>query len=184
VVDAHAGNPGLACEVKWLKEGASRDAEIIADVLRLAMSRSTAPEASAVRIFLLVGGEAKAFGKTLSALQQKKFNFRWSPAGKQSSPDALPGDKTLSLKVRLKRCRATRVEMQNILHFGRGHYRQPPQLWSEMRITLRARWLLTVGERSWRAAVWELHHRALKKREIPNGTFQYRYRMLHRRRLR
>ena len=184
VVKAHAGNPGLECEVKWLKGSAVRDGEIIADVLRLAMTRSTAPEASAIRVYLLIGGEAKAFRKTLTALQQKKFNFRWSPAGKQSNPDTLPGDKTLSLKVRLKRCKTMRAEMQHILHFGRGHYRQPPLLWSEMKITLRARWLLTVRNRSWRAAVWELHHRGLKKREIPTGTFQYRYRMIHGHKLR
>ena len=184
VVKAHAGNPGLACEVKWLKGSLVRDHEIIADVLRLAMTRSTALESGAIRVFVLVGGEAKAFGKTLSALQQKKFNFRWSPAGRQSSPDSLPGDKTLNLKARLKRCSSTRAEMQDILHFGRGHYRQPPSLWAEVKITPRARWLLTAGERSWRAAVWELHHRGLKKREIPRGAFQYRYRMIHKRKLR
>jgi hypothetical protein len=50
-----------------------------------------------------------------------------------------------------------------------------------MKITLRARWFLTVGNKSWRAAVWELHGRGVsEKEEIPARVLRYRYRMLHR----
>ena len=189
VVDAHQylnhpANPGLVCEVKWLKKNQRREGEILADILRLALTRGAAKEGSAARTFLLVGGESKTFGRTIRALETEKVTLRWAPSGNQSTPDLMPGDTKLNLRLLLKRSKLAQKEFQALMVFTGGHYRLPPDLWRTYKIALRCRWLQTSGNRSWRMALWELHRWGVDSKPLPGKELARKFRPLHQRRRR
>jgi len=177
-------NPGLFCEVKWLKKHQHREGEIVSDVLRLTLSRGCAPEGDAIRTYLLVGGESKPFGQTLKKLQGAGVNLRWSPAGNQSSPDTMPADKQLIIQSLLHRANIGFEEFRTLMLFGRKHYRLPPDIWRHMKIIVRARWLQTNSGRSWRMALWEFSHWGVKKKRWSGAELARKFRGLHQRRRR
>jgi len=183
-VHPHAGNPGIFCEVKWIKKNQHRDREIVSDILRLVLSRSCAKEGQAIRTYLLVGGESKPFGATLRRLQKAGINLRWSPAGNQTAPDAMPADTQLIMRSILHRANMGFAEFRDLMLFGPGHYRLPPDVWRHMKITLRARWLQTSSGRSWRMVLWEFSHWGVKQQRWSGNVLARKFRGLHQRRRR
>ncbi len=181
-VSPHPDNPGLLCEVKWLKKNQHRDGEVVSDILRLALSRSCVPEKQAIRTYLLIGGESKSFSATLKRLQESGVNLRWSPAGNQSAPDSMPADKQLIMRSLLHRSNLGFREFQELMLFGNGHYRTPPCVWRHMKISLRARWLQTSSGRSWRMALWEFSHWGVGKKHWLGAELARKFRGLHQRR--
>lgn len=164
-------NHGLVCEAKWMKitkagKMPDRVNELVDDVIRLALTRAQARQTQAIRVFLLIGGESKPFGTALSGLQARKVNLRWSPAGKQDSHDLVPEDKVFNLRTFLTRQAQGKDEFEDLMKFKATHFRNPPDIWSKLRITLRARWLQTSSRRSWRMALWELHHWGVQSKPL------------------
>src|ERR1035441_8774511 len=65
---APAQEAGLACEAKWLKQ--AKTEEIVRDIWKLMLSRSTTAHGNALRCYLLVGGEGDAFINTMDTLRE------------------------------------------------------------------------------------------------------------------
>lgn len=152
---------GLACEVKWLTQAKAK--EVAADIWKLALSRSTQAEATAMRTYLLLGGESDAFADCLSLLRKVSLNLRWSPAGRGSGK--WPDPTTLSLDRSLDKSLGFN-SWDNLLCWGeQKHRRKSPDTWTSLRASLRARWYrrvtTTTGALKWRMVLWELDHRGV-----------------------
>jgi len=149
---------GLVCEVKWLVQ--AQAARVAKDIWKLAISRTVEPEGSALRTYLLLAGESKAFSDTLTALRKVHINLRWSAAGPGNGvpkPTNLSLDKSLAYPLSCKPC-------EELITWGEGkHHRELPNTWASLRSSMRARWWRTVpssagGSIGWRLVLWELHH--------------------------
>jgi hypothetical protein len=148
---------GLICEVKWLKQ--AKAVEVGKDIWKLALSRSTTAEGTALRTYLLLGGESDPFSRTLSSLRGNRVDLRWSRAGRQGGQ--LPGPRPVPLLPFLQTTLG-RKALSSLLSWGtrpNRHHREPPACWATMMIALRNVWGRRVpGGVAWRAALWELHH--------------------------
>ena len=168
---------GLACEVKWLKcdkkgHAPHRQAEIIADVLRLALTRESKNHGKSIKTFLLVGGESRAFSGVLKMVLKEGMEFRWAPSGNQTSIDGRPRDKTVVIRTLLRGSEVARDELRDCLSFNRDnqeHHREVGAIWNRLRISLRARWLQTIEDRSWRMALWEISSWGCDASEMPQA---------------
>lgn len=156
---ASTGGKAMSCELKWLKNRKNgptdRSAELMQDLWKLALDRSTGTKLSS---YLLVGGDADSFSATLAGLRALGPDLRWSPAGRRAK--TWPTPKTFSFGARFG---ATVGPLKTLLRRNKGHTRHPPECWWTVRLCLRQRWFRTLSDgSSWRAALWELDHRALK----------------------
>lgn len=161
---------GIACEVKWLKQ--QKKQAVLADIWKLVLSRSTLVEGEAMRALLLVGGESEAFEGTLRSLDGESVRLRWSSKGRRLKPDkkkkkplarGLPAGTLLNLGTLVNRSVAAKTALMSLLGWAGGkHYRTPPATHGKFWLTCRARWWLTVGNRSWRAVLWELDAHGIK----------------------
>jgi hypothetical protein len=157
---------GLVCEVKWLKQAKGK--EVMQDIWKLALSRSTAVESKAVRTYLLIGGEAKPFSDTFSTLQKNNFNLRWSIAVRTPGP---PVARTVSL-YDLYKSPTGRNALLDLLAWS-DHHRSPPDCWRQCRVIVRQQWLRTLSGIGWRTCLFEFTHRGTSSTsEIPWDTIQ------------
>lgn len=164
-VAAADNDKGMACEVKWLKQ---QKAESIAgDILKLWLSRGIGTEGQSVRTYLLIGGEFKAFSGTMNSLKNAGFNLRWSETknGKTPEPTSINLEKMLSKGYQ----KMAGKQLLKLIGWGSNPivYRSPPPCWSHICCTVRAKWIRRVDpireqdeNTSWRAVLWELHHRS------------------------
>lgn len=163
--EAVGGDHGAACEVKWLK--ASKAQEIVEDFWKLWLTRTTVPEGSACRCFLLAGGDAKNFASTLNAARAAGIDLRWSSAG---AGEPWPVDRFVDIDALAGRPMGG-MALRRVLSRG-VHYRTPCDVWASARIVLRQRWLMRIphGETSfkWRLAMWEINHRATESNALLN----------------
>lgn len=151
---------GLACEVKWLTQAKAK--EVAQDIWKLALSRSTQTEASAMRTYLLLGGESKPFADCIESLRKVDLNLRWSRAGRGGDK---PRPTTLSLERSLDKPLGFN-SWDNLICWGtQKHRRKSPDVWSSLRASTRERWFRTVlttnGTVGWRMVLWELDHRGV-----------------------
>ena len=154
-VEPQGDDPGMVCEVKWLKQQKAKALE--QDIWKLALTRSTTPEMRATRTFLCVGGHADALGGTLATIRKNGLDLRWSTNGRAHTR---PGDKILDLGKPATKGGPMAGALESLVGWGRKndrHFRTPPPTRQKYKLTLRDRWFLTVGERSWRIVLWELH---------------------------
>jgi hypothetical protein len=159
------GRQGLICELKWLKnnkkgEGVDRSNEIVQDLWKLALSRSTGAQLST---YILIGGDAASFSKTLKALKAVGPSLLWSPAGRGAEP--WPKPTLFSLGNRFIKIQKPLVEL---LKRNKQHRRMPPPCWWTVRLSLQDRWYRTLDSSSggWRIAMWEVDHHGLPRDEI------------------
>lgn len=175
VIPAAGVDEGMVCEVKWLVQ--ANASSIAADIWKLAISRSNVSEASALRTYLLVGGESKAFSKALSSLRSAALNLRWSAAGRGA---ATPRPTTLALERSLAKPLSHNA-WEGLVSWGKNpvHHRNLPSAWSSLRCSLRQKWLRTIplvggGTIGWRMVLWELDHRAVGSASVINwATVSY-----------
>lgn len=153
-VTPDANDNGLVCEVKWLK---SVQATAVAkDIWKLALSRSVGAEGQSMRTYLLIGGEADAFSRTLNTLRKSGVDLRW----RNASGQAAPATREASLEA-FEQTVLGRDSLRSLLSWGSTpkHYRTPTPCWANVRITRRVNpWLRTIDNLGWRAVLWELHH--------------------------
>lgn len=164
-IDNVVKDAGLLCEVKWLTQ--SNATGVLADIFKLAFSRTTNAESIAPRTYLLVGGEQQPFRETISRLRNGyEIDLKWSPAGRGGK---VPRPHTLCLEQSLE-LKRTRVIWRRLIARGK-RIRKCPPTWSNMRASVRKRWMRTLSERegfpgaSWRLVLWELDHRGLSAKE-------------------
>jgi len=152
IVEAADGDPGAACEVKWLK---GQKAKAVAqDVWKLALSRSNRPERKALRTFLLIGGERKKLSETTRYLEDNgKLNVNWSKRGGRRP--GLPRPTDVSLESFLKTATG-KGSLVKLIAWGK-HHRTPPPCLRSLRLTARASWELTVQTHGWALCLLELH---------------------------
>lgn len=156
-VNAATNDPGILCEVKWLKQ--AQVSAIVQDIWKLSFSRGVLAEGACPKTFLLIGGEHEFFASTLQSLQSNDLNFRWSKAGRGAYE--LPEPKFLNLERGLRRHATVRKAAAKVLKRGQAGLRQPPNCVSELRLSVRHVWHEKVAERSWTIVLWELDHRGV-----------------------
>jgi len=131
---------GLACEVKWLKQAKSE--EIVRDIWKLMLSRTDKDHGSALRCYLLVGGEGKAYQNTMKTLRNNRIVLSWQ---NRNAP---------SKKVNLKKLLETQTgqrAIKELLARNQGsHYRTPHDCLSHVNCVRRAFWYRTLD---WRAPI-------------------------------
>ena len=151
IVDAD-DDLGAACEVKWLKGQKAK--AVATDIWKLALSRSSKPERSALRTFILLGGERKKLSETTKYLQANgKLNINWSRRGGRRPGLPRPTDVSLSSFLTTTIGRSSLLEL---LTWG-THYRTPPSCLRSLRLTARASWELTVQQHGWALSLLEIH---------------------------
>jgi hypothetical protein len=154
---------GLSCEVKWLT--VANPSVVAQDILKLAISRSTAAEGQAMRTFLLLGGNLRAISNTLASLRSAGFNLRWSPAGR--GPDSKPPPTTIRISTGIFSHSLPRSAVEALISWGNSprHVRRCPPTWASIRASLRERWYRNVvvdgKSTSWRLLLWEIDHRSV-----------------------
>jgi hypothetical protein len=168
VIDpAATGRQALVCELKWLKntrknKPTDRSAEVIQDLWKLALTRSTGAKFST---YLLVGGDAASFSATLKSLKKIGLKLNWSPAG--AGGNSWPKPQILSLGARFE---DMAPHLKKVLK-RTTHFRHPPPCWWQVRLTLRNRWFRTMRNApGWRVALWEMDHHGLSPDEIDWST--------------
>ncbi len=128
------GDAGLACEVKWLKGKARRD--IIKDIWKLALSRQGVDERSALRTFLLIGGEADPYRDTLKELDDLGVRLKW-----QRTDGGLPQAQALSLNALIGKPAGAKA-LGELLQWGSPPtYRTPPVCRRNLMVYSRGTWL-------------------------------------------
>lgn len=161
--DGDENDRGLICEVKWLKQAQSQ--AVARDVLKLAFARGVAPEGTAVRCYLLLGGEAEAFSQTLTSLRENGIDLRWRNAQGQ----AQPARRSVNMNLLLRKQLGERAFM-SLMGWGSNprHFRTPPDCWRHVVLTRRGQpWRRTLDDVGWRACLFEMHHRnALNTRRL------------------
>lgn len=158
VAPISGANPGILCEVKWLKQ--AQTSAVIQDIWKLALSRGVADEKSCPNTFLLIGGEHAPFSTVLTSLQKSSLNFRWSSAGRRTSKK--PEPKTLNLERGLTNREAVCKAAATVLNRGTSGLRTPPECVQKLRLSVRHVWHESVGNRSWTVVLWEMDHRGVK----------------------
>jgi hypothetical protein len=137
---------GLACEAKWLKH--AKADEIVRDMWKLMLSRSIVAHGTALRCYLLVGGEGKSFQNTMDTLRKSILYLNWrddSDAATEISLNAL-AKKTLGKNA-----------LKALLSWSqKKHVRTPPPCLRNIRCVRRASWYRTLDGTKWRMGLWEL----------------------------
>lgn len=157
------GDRGLACEVKWLKNEQGK--ELIKDIWKLALSRSTQPERRySLRTFLLVGGERDAISDSINALYNHRPRLADLP--RYRTGQNLPQPKEISLNRWLGTEKGAKG-LSELLKWGNpAIYRTPPATRDKLLVYTRATWLRprdvvlslpTGGTLTWNAVLWELN---------------------------
>jgi hypothetical protein len=178
------GAAEMLCEVKWLK--AEKPDEVVRDVWKLLLSRGNTPELTAIRTYLLIGGErvgdTDLFAGTLNKVKESGVPLKWST----KKTGNLPPVQSMALRPLLKTLRGI-SSLKNLLAWGSNPvvYRTPPDCCSTWHIKLHAAWLRPNGFTirrepilvnpqganavaasaqavdnstvSWRVALWEIH---------------------------
>lgn len=157
-VNPQAGDAGILCEVKWLKQ--AQTSAIIQDIWKLAFSRGIAVEQNCPKTFLLIGGQHDPFSTVLTSLQNNDLNFRWSNAGR--GPYKMPTPKILNLDKGLTDHQFVRKAAAKVLNRGASGMRTPPNCVQKLRLSVRHVWHERVGNRSWTIVLWELDHRGVE----------------------
>lgn len=138
---------GLACEVKWLKQ--AKSGEIVRDIWKLMLSRSTASHGSSLRCYLLVGGEDDAFINTMATLRKNVIYPNW-----RNGSDATT---EMSLNALAKK-QIGFTELRKLLTWNQNkNYRTPPECLRKAKCVRRAVWYRTLEGTKWRMGLWELH---------------------------
>lgn len=157
---AAANDHGAILELKWLTGAATGRAA--QDIWKLALSRSTVPEGTAVRAYLALSGAMGPVKDTLAGLRNIGLTLRWSPAGTGTDwpkPSSLNLGKAIATPV-------GSGALRNLLKHG-DHFRNPPDCWTKLRASLRWRWYQRVDcfreseAVAWRFLLWELDHWAV-----------------------
>lgn len=144
----------VAIEVKWLKTNDAKS--ITQDFWKLAMTHGTAARnRNRCRTFILIGGMREPFQKTLSTLRKHGFNLRWSPQGK-----ARGWPKPTTIKIGdLANKQWGFDTLRTVLKRGDNYFRQPPQIFWEMRCVAHKRSWKTIRNSEWKVVLWEIDHR-------------------------
>jgi hypothetical protein len=151
---------GAAVELKWLTH--TDTSRVAQDVWKLALSRTSDPEGSALRTYLVLGGTMDAIAGTMTGLRNIGCPLRWSPAGQGKD---WPQPSTLNL-CRMLETNKGASALRTLLSRG-NHVRMPPPCWTKFRASLRWRWLRRIDDfrdsdsTAWRLLVWELDHRTI-----------------------
>ena len=165
-VTANNTDSGMVCEVKWLKQAKGK--EVMQDIWKLALTRTTASEAQATRTYLLLGGEASPFSDTFTTLHNNSFDLRWSNAGRSTGP---PAARNVSL-FDLYQSTTGRNALLALLSWSK-HHRAPPDCWRMCRVTVRQLWVRTLSGVGWRACLFEFTHRGTGSTStMPWGAIQ------------
>ena len=156
-VEGLASDPGLVCEVKWLKQAKPKESAM--DLWKVVMSRSTGPEKSAIRTFLVTGGDTTAFSKTRKKLTREGLYMPWAPQGRGAGSIK---PRTLALDKGLANGGLLFEAWRDVVRWGsskKGYcYRTPPGTWAKVRLKMRDRWWETTAGRSWALVLWEVDH--------------------------
>lgn len=138
---------GMACEAKWLKQ--ANAAEIVRDIWKLTLSRSTSAHGNSLRCYLLVGGEGDAFENTMDTLRANVIYLNWR--------DGSDATTEVSLNA-LARKALGKNSLRKLLSWGpkRKYVRTPPACLRKIRILRRASWYRTLEGTKWRMGLWEL----------------------------
>lgn len=162
-VKKNSTDAGMLCEVKWLKQ--AKASEIARDIWKLALSRSDSRGLDAVRTYLLVGGENRAYLNALETLKKSNIHFLWSTKKTGKWPRA----SEMSLH-KFAETSLGRDALLGLLAWGKKqkkYYREPNPCLSKLRISLRAFWArppsasyLVLGKDGknvyWKVGLWEL----------------------------
>jgi len=164
-IEAEPGEPddrGLVCEIKWLKT--ANPSAIIGDLWKLSLAKTDDRELASRRTYLLVGGEADAFKKTLQGLRHAGVLLQWR--NHKGGPPASTSIDLDALAVRA----AGRDALVDLLSWGdSAHRRAAPPCRASLRASRRGLWQewandpvtpVTTAFRAWRLALWELDTRA------------------------
>jgi hypothetical protein len=137
---------GMACEAKWLKQAKSE--EIVRDIWKLMLSRSTVAHGSALRCYLLVGGEGDAFINTMETFRSNVIYLNW-----RDGSDAIT---EISLKALVRKPIGLGALKKLLAWNQNTHYRTPPACLKKVKCTRRASWYRTLDGTKWRMGLWEL----------------------------
>lgn len=171
--------PDLICEVKWLKTTAT--SEVIQDIWKLLLSRATVNEQSAVRVYLLIGGEGDAFRSTLDNVRRHGAYLKWSRTkGKLPEPHVFGLKKVMASSVGYG-------AFEQLIGWGakdKRQYRTPPSVLKQYSISTRATWFRKLGlalrgnagiEATWHAALWEITSRSASKKRFSYATVKAKF---------
>ncbi len=146
VAPATAAESGLICEVKWLKQAKSE--EIVRDIWKLTLSRSTAAHGGALRCYLLIGGEGAAFESTTDTLRRNQLTLNWREGGSATTD--------FRMGAQLNKQLSTSALKKLLAWSGTAHIRKPPACQRYLRCVRRAAWYRTLDGIKWRMGLWEL----------------------------
>lgn len=145
--NGNAKENGMACEVKWLKQ--AKTEEIVRDIWKLALSRSTTAHGSALRCYLLVGGEGEAFINTMETLRSNIIYLNWRDDSEATTE--------ISLNALMKK-KIGRSAIRKLLSWNqKKNFRTPTVCLRKVKCTRRASWYRTLDRIKWRMGLWELH---------------------------
>lgn len=152
------GDNGALMEVKWVTADAS--ASLAADLWRLSLSRSTTPERTATRVYLLVGGAGASYSASITALRKRRLALRWSAAGRPRLA-ALTGLTTHLHLASSLHYPLSVTALREVMSWGHGSHGQPhvrsgTEVFAELRAYLVASWYSSQLDASWKLALWEL----------------------------
>lgn len=173
-IEPKDGDHGLACEVKWLKS--ERANEVLKDIWKLVLSRGTVAEGSAMRIYILLGGEAEHFRSTINALYRPN---RIADLSWQRTDQLLPDRKRMTMTTVLNTTRG-QTTIKDLLKWGSvPTYRTPAACRNEFYTDTRATWMRPLdgqisrpvgGNLVWNAALWEITAHGLSNRPALHWT--------------
>lgn len=143
-----AQDSGLACETKWLKQAKSD--EIVRDLWKLMLSKSTTAHGGALRSYLLVGGEGDAFINTMETLRKNAIHLNWRDGSKAATE--------ISLNALAKKHIGLNALRKLISWNANKSFRTPPECLKNVKCIRRASWYRTLDGTKWRMGLWELNH--------------------------
>lgn len=152
---------GAALEIKWLRS--PNQIGVAKDVVRLMLSRGCSAEQSALRTYLVIGGDSSSFRETLRRLWEIGIRLRWSRAGRGGT---WPSTTTISLQQLLTNPECCQRILRPILERGK-YIKNPPEAWDSFRAVPCFRWEQSVpalckAERmAWKFVTWEFNHRGV-----------------------
>ena len=151
-----AKDAGLACEVKLLKAKRSSHDAIAQDIWRLALTRGTVAERSAVRTYLLVGAQRDPLSDALDRLRKAGAPLSWSQRGGQKTGS--PATTSLDM-MKFAKSKVGGDALSKVLRWGNKstHFRTPPSCRASLRANARAAWETTIRGDGWRLVLWEVH---------------------------
>lgn len=153
---------GMACEAKWLKQAKSED--IVRDIWKLMLSRSVVDHGSALRCYLLVGGEDSAFANAMDTLRNNHIRLNWRDGSKPTTE--------ISLGALLKRQLGLSA-LKSLLRWS-DYVRTPAPCVGRVHCVRRASWYRTLDSTKWRMGLWELSAWGAEKSEIDWGKHKRR----------